>query len=475
MNDYFDRVEQGLREAVRRRAHVPWYVRLRPRPRPSRPAIVAVACLLAAGSALAATGVFRTGAPVGAEVPPLANADNGIAIPGSVHLLALRVADPEGGPPWGLRVVKTTRGLMCVQVGRVVDGRLGVIGQDGAFADDGLFHPLSEDFLNEGGCGTEDADGHAFVNEQVNGLPASALAGGERYGSGGCYGRQTVPNSCPPSALRDVYYGLLGPDAVGVTHKTASGASATTATSGGDGAYLVVLPHNAAHCAPDSPSCSGDEMTGSTGGPTLESSEVIRVIHYRGAPSCHVPTAEEVAERETVPRQGHGCPPVGYVARPVARFTRAQLASPVVARVESAARYCERREVIEPCAGGIPKGFTRIDLPGGPLALVVVEFTTRVAIANFDSHYEIHMSDPSDPANPSCPGAGAGSFGPTNKDLRAGQRVRHTQLVNPECRGRSHITVSFESVDGPATGMPVPGLPGQGPEIPIGRTSVMIP
>jgi hypothetical protein len=471
MNDYFDRVEQGLREAVRDRAHVPWY--MRPRLRPSRPAIVAVASLLAAGSALAATGVFRTGAPVGAEVPPLANADNGIAIPGSVHLLALRVADPEGGPPWGLRVVKTTRGLMCVQVGRVVDGRLGVIGEDGAFADDGLFHPLSADFLNEGGCGTEDADGDAFVNEQINGFPASALAGGERYGSGGCYGQQTVPNSCPPSALRDVYYGLLGPDAVSVTHETASGGRATTATTGSDGAYLVVLPHSVAHCSLYAPSCSGGES--STGGPTLESSEVIRVVHYRGAPSCRVPTAAEVAERESVPRQGHGCAPVGYVARPVARFTEAQLATPISARVESAARYCERREVVEPCDGGLPKGFKRIDLPGGPLVLVVVEFTTRVAVANFDSHYEIHMSDPSDPANPRCPSAGASSFGPTETDLRAGQRVRHTQLVNPECRGRSHITVSFESVNGPATGTPVPGLPGQGPEIPIGRTSVAIP
>lgn len=28
MSDYFDRVEDGLRDAVRRRAHLPWYLRL---------------------------------------------------------------------------------------------------------------------------------------------------------------------------------------------------------------------------------------------------------------------------------------------------------------------------------------------------------------------------------------------------------------------------------------------------------------
>lgn len=38
MNGYFDQVEDGLREAVRRGAHVPWYLCLRPRP--SRPAAV---------------------------------------------------------------------------------------------------------------------------------------------------------------------------------------------------------------------------------------------------------------------------------------------------------------------------------------------------------------------------------------------------------------------------------------------------
>ena len=35
----------------------------------------------------------------------------------SAHLLPLRVPDPAGGPPWGLRLVTTSRGLTCVEAG----------------------------------------------------------------------------------------------------------------------------------------------------------------------------------------------------------------------------------------------------------------------------------------------------------------------------------------------------------------------
>jgi len=44
MSDYFDRVEQGMREAVRRGAHIPWYTRVRLRP--SRPVAAVLACLV---------------------------------------------------------------------------------------------------------------------------------------------------------------------------------------------------------------------------------------------------------------------------------------------------------------------------------------------------------------------------------------------------------------------------------------------
>ena len=66
MNDYFDHVERSLREAVRERRHLPWYGRMLSHR--SRPALVVVIALLGGGTALAATGVLQTGAPVSSEV-----------------------------------------------------------------------------------------------------------------------------------------------------------------------------------------------------------------------------------------------------------------------------------------------------------------------------------------------------------------------------------------------------------------------
>ncbi|MGO8907007.1 MAG: hypothetical protein ACLQMH_15510 [Solirubrobacteraceae bacterium] len=527
MSDYFDRVEQGMREAVRRGAHIPWYARVRLRP--SRPVAVVLACLVVTGSALAATGAFRTGAPVGAEVPAIPTANEGAVLPASIALLSLRVSDPDGGPPWGLRELKTTRGLMCLQVGRIVDGRLGVLGRDGAFLDDGAFHPLSRTFMEGPGCGTEDGRGDAFVDEQLHGLPASGLMGDQLHTHGGCYGSRTSASECPPDALRDVYFGLLGPDATSVTHLTPGNATATTPTAGPDGAYLIVLPHSTTRCPPHAPFCFGND-TGFTGSPQMEAFEVVRAVSYRGAAACVLPTPAAFAAAEAARqarfqealrarfpatyaqlyRGGHyvrgsinlltpaqqrafqalrlpyergyrspSCPAVGYVPlAPAGHITPAQIASAVSAHVEPARHYCERDSggMAIACDPRIPSGYRRIDMSHGPpQQLLVVEFTARAAVTNFDRHYEINTSDPNDPANPHCPGSGGGTFGPTDTNLRAGQRGRYTEFFDPQCPGVAHITVGLVTVNGPSGSMPVPGLPGQSPEIPVGHTSIILP
>ncbi len=104
-------------------------------------ALIAVLVLGGATGALAAAGVFQTGTPVGPYVLAQANAFEGVAVPGSLRLLALRVADPDGGPSWVLRALRTTRGLECVELARLVGGKIGVIGEDGAFADDETLPP----------------------------------------------------------------------------------------------------------------------------------------------------------------------------------------------------------------------------------------------------------------------------------------------------------------------------------------------
>ena len=107
---------------------------------------VAAFVVVASGTALAATQL------VGRPVVPGPRVLGGPRM-GSIELTAVRVSDPDGGPPWGIRIYRPLRTqtsagaptrvvVTCAQIGRVVGGALGVLGRDGAFNDDRLFHPL---------------------------------------------------------------------------------------------------------------------------------------------------------------------------------------------------------------------------------------------------------------------------------------------------------------------------------------------
>ncbi len=478
MNDYFDHVERSLRGAVRERRHLPWYRRLQSRR--ARPAVVAIAIAIGGGTALAATGALRTGSSVSAEVAAVPSEREGTVIASSVHVLPLRVPDPAGGPAWGLRVARTSRGLLCVEPGRVVDGRVGVIGADGAFKDDGEFHPFSNAYSSGMGCGTQDGRGDAFVNEQVFGMPASALVADRRYTSGGCYARSHPSRSCPGSVLRDVYFGLLGPDATSITHRSVGGAVVESATAAPYGAYLVVLPHSSRrHCEGRFFACMGD--SGSTSSPTLVANGAITGAAYRNAPPCRLPAQEEAAARRERarhrPEREVSCPAVGYVPlNPKAgELTAAELRSPVTARLVRARRYCERQQSLIPCDRGVPHGYRPFTLRGLPENLLVVDFVAREPVENFDSHYEIETTTPRDPRHPGFQEACGGTFGPTQSNLRAGQHVRFAQFMSARCHGRIRITVGYVTVNGPSGAAPVPGLPGQSAPIPVGQATIVLP
>jgi hypothetical protein len=69
-----------------------------------------------------------------------------VSTPSNIELLGLRVADPGGGPPWGIRLALSraifgSRPDVAIQIGRIRDGQMGFIGQDNVFHDDHLFHP----------------------------------------------------------------------------------------------------------------------------------------------------------------------------------------------------------------------------------------------------------------------------------------------------------------------------------------------
>ncbi len=111
--------------------------------RPRTLLLVPALAVLGTGAALAA-GILLTGTPAGPKVPPVPTAGYGAAA--TTKLLPLHVADPAGGLRWGLRTVRTTRDDVCLQVGRLADGTIGALGEDGAFGDDHRFHPFSDNY-----------------------------------------------------------------------------------------------------------------------------------------------------------------------------------------------------------------------------------------------------------------------------------------------------------------------------------------
>ncbi len=231
MSGYLDRLEQQLIDAARADSHARKRRARRCRTLPVS-AIAAVAALLVASAvALAVTGTFfGIGSAVRPTVRPAAGTDAGVATRGT-RLLPMRVADPAGGLPWGMRLVHTTRGLICVQVGRIYGSQLGVLGQDGAFDNDERFHPVAPDLVDYHRDTTEVSSClvPSQTTSQEAGIPQNGVFGA----------RQT--STIPKSARRWISYGLLGSDAVSVTYTT-EGRRHTLPVSRGSGAYLVVLP-----------------------------------------------------------------------------------------------------------------------------------------------------------------------------------------------------------------------------------------
>ncbi len=202
--------------------------------------LIAPLVLVLAAGALAAGGVIEFGSPAKLPFSLLGNAreGSGSLAPGTVRLLPIHAPDPAGGPDWGMRVLSTTRGEGCIQIGRLLDGKLGAIGQDGAFGNDARFHvlPVSAAF-NSIGCTLLDGSGRLFTNVTADERPASGWIGdGGRLG--GCVPASAGPYEkglrltrreraegarpaaiCRQSDLRNIYYGLLGPQATSITYK----------------------------------------------------------------------------------------------------------------------------------------------------------------------------------------------------------------------------------------------------------------
>ncbi len=86
---------------------------------------LSLAALVATGSA-AATLTVVTGNPLG-KVESVAVAPAA----GTERIASVRAEDPDGGPPWAVKVGRAEPGLVCLNVGQVQGGELGIRGLEG--------------------------------------------------------------------------------------------------------------------------------------------------------------------------------------------------------------------------------------------------------------------------------------------------------------------------------------------------------
>jgi hypothetical protein len=291
--DAIDRFGQELVRAGRRR-HAGWralpalfgtrFARTSPslRRRASvqvRVALVALALVLATTAlTLAATGVILTGSPVRTAAAPIATAGEGVPVAGGARLLPLRAPDPAGGLPWGMRIIHTTRGLICVQIGRVYDGQLGQLGVDGAFHNDGRFHPLPADALpdvlaNAAGwmAGNCASPGAIYAGDSV-GLELSA-ATGPRPGAG------------VPADRREISFGLLGVHAVSITYREGS-QTRTQPVLPSVGAYLIVQRYTSGRPLGSVSETDGRDEPGNYSAPAGPNGALTAITYSYGGRPC---------------------------------------------------------------------------------------------------------------------------------------------------------------------------------------------
>lgn len=270
--------DEGQRTSERRAA-ARWYARpdtTRRRTRTWRrggiPLLAAAVTLTVAGGAVAARALLQTGDPVPAIAAK--TSESGTILPGNTRVIDVGAQDPEGGPGWAillyrLRLPERTfpngdaipaRTLICATVGRTQNGKIGVVGRDGVFNNDGRFHELVPESRPSGACGGDD-EGRLGFNGDGPPIPASGYTGRPGApGVGGCKERVGNPATqsketrrrlrdvpvCKASGLRIVKYGFAGPRATKVTFVNDRFSRSADLDPKLSGAYVfAVLPREA--------------------------------------------------------------------------------------------------------------------------------------------------------------------------------------------------------------------------------------
>ncbi len=411
-----------LVERIERAAHEP-----RPRRRPRRGGLalpVALGVLVLAAASAGAALLLSSGETVAPAfvLPATPAAGLGEPVHQSLALLPMRVADPEAGPPWGMRVIRTTRGLLCLQAGRVVDGQLGALGSGYAFHADGRFHPfLADDAIATDTCPAVGASGTAFlpgpaVIVPANGLP---LAGENVAQSDQVHcdlpGQENWGVRCPQSELRQVAVGLLGPHARSIEVANPDGSSFTIHPYGPEGAYLIVLPAQ--------PNANASTSSGSYEGPfgsvsSAPGGAILKVTYDDGV-QCQIPISNPSQQCHPQTTAGPGL------------ASARQLRSSVQASYAPLEKHPEFPLLMEGRGGNgsFPgrAGSNGHDAPGPALTIT---FKAPVAAANASSAYVVELR-PRPVSGCATPSVIVSQ--PTNETLPAGAPVRITVPLETSC------------------------------------------
>ena len=333
----------------------------------------------------------------------------------------------------------------------------------------GKRRPVSPDLPNAytgDSCSETDRNGNAFNNVAVGGAIASADVqwgtGLQGDGCGGQNGGRPEP-PCPNADLRNLDYGLLGPDAASITYVGAGGRLFTEPTNGSDGAYLIVGAGTTQSCSQQSGggrSC--DSGSGRTAGPALESG-VITAVTYRDGHVCNLPTPTSAGTPQA------SCPPVGYAAPRVQRVTQAEVAAPVIVQKLPAKHYCTSGpRTFAPCKAGQ----TPLKGEQGEL-LIDITFTARIAVTNGNSYYQFSDTYPS-PGRRGCPRSG--TSGTTLANISASRRVLFQDRIPHGCTGVVRGTITYVPASGAAGfGSGPTSASGQDRSIPVGNFSLTVP
>lgn len=397
MTDFLDRLERQLITAAC--APLTQAAPTAHRTRRLTPLVATVLVLVAGGAAaLAASGVL-TGTPVKPTGPLSPSAGSGIPARGGSQLLSLRVADPAGGLPWGMRIVHTTRGYVCLQIGRLHDGQLGELGTDGAFHDDGRFHPLPPDVLPPEG--------------ELGGNPQCVLPNQAFSSTLFDYDSNAAPpngRSVPPASQREIAFGLLGPTVLSVSYATANG-DRTTRVQPRTGAFLIVQ-------RPSEPGQEGSigssaPLNARLGTGPLPNGMLTAITYRYDGRACSISRS-----LHTQP----GCPQPGgpYSATPA--FTR---------------------NLNEPL-------HVTLDIRDHVVYGAHLEFKAPYTVASAATTYQVEM-----PLQAACHRGGGVSVTPVNRDVARGSMV-NVNLPNVfanSCTRSQTLTVVFAPA--PATEVPV--------------------